>query len=58
MFVFDAASVPGICSANAFRCGETNVCIEQSLVCDGKMDCPNNQDEPDECGMNFSARLE
>ena len=33
------------------------MCIEQSLVCDGKMDCPNNQDEPNECGMNFALLL-
>ena len=33
------------------------MCIEQTLVCNGKMDCPNNQDEPNECGMNFSLLM-
>jgi len=49
-------SVAENCSANTFRCGKTDVCIEQSLVCDGKMDCPNNQDEPNECDIGLRSR--
>lgn len=34
-----------------FECSK-NICISQSLVCNGKFDCPNKADE-DDCGKFY-----
>lgn len=47
---------------NAFKCHKsgTDICARQAWVCDGRNDCPNNEDEDDElCGdPNYSHPCE
>lgn len=34
------------------RCGQSSKCINESFVCDGRMDCANGMDEPMHCNKN------
>ncbi|XP_076875728.1 uncharacterized protein lrp13b isoform X3 [Brachyhypopomus gauderio] len=38
-------SAKTICTSPSVKCEGTSVCISQSQLCDGKMDCPNGFDE-------------
>ena len=48
-----SAKAPRKCDPKTeFDCGE-GMCIKNERVCDGKMDCPDGQDEPkDKCNLN------
>jgi len=38
-----------VCGAEEFPCGNTSVCIDRTLHCDGKKHCQNGEDE-EGCG--------
>ena len=38
------------CVNETFKCqGSENKCVDHTVLCDGKKDCPNGDDEPDIC---------
>ena len=37
------------CGDDKFRCAETGVCVDLEYFCDGRVDCPDGEDEADEC---------
>lgn len=39
------------CTADQFKCGSTSKCVEKSKVCDRNSDCPDGEDEQQNCGM-------
>lgn len=42
---------PALCSAGSYRChGMAGLCIATNKTCDGKVDCPNGDDEAGMCG--------
>lgn len=40
------------CNEGAFHCANSTKCIDFSMVCNGKKDCPNEDDEDPKCGIN------
>ena len=39
------------CSVGMMQCPESNVCVNNTVICDGNMDCPYGRDETVEvCG--------
>ncbi|XP_015186771.1 PREDICTED: vitellogenin receptor isoform X2 [Polistes dominula] len=37
------------CAFDEIKCSEHNICIKTTQICDGKVDCPTGEDEPDNC---------
>lgn len=38
------------CLADEVKCSEHDICIKRQQWCDGIMDCPNSEDEANDCG--------
>lgn len=43
-------SVIVTCTEEEFKCGSTQLCIEKTKLCNGRKDCPNGEDEEQNCG--------
>lgn len=39
------SALPPICRSPSMMCPGTSLCISQTLLCDGKIDCPDGSDE-------------
>lgn len=44
-----------LCTPNEYRCSTTNVCINNSKICDITRDCANGDDEAQNCGKLTEA---
>eukprot|EP01084_Bolivina_argentea_P176987 306166_1 len=38
---------------SGFKCSKSDMCINTSMICDGNIDCPSGEDEPEHCSICF-----